>query len=87
MHPVGDFLFRPQDLGFKLVADLQLVFDQIFEPVTHRLFLIQSELFEGGFDFLDTAHRTHCGRMELKLQVFSGFQATELSTNTTGEFL
>ena len=36
-------LFGSQDFGFEIAAHLQLVFDEIVQPVTNRLFLIKAK--------------------------------------------
>ena len=57
-HPqsLGDFLFGPLDLGFELVAEFQLVLDEIVEPVADRLFLVERKFHKSGLDFFDAAH-------------------------------
>ena len=55
-HATGDFLLRPLDLGFELVADFQLILDEIVQPFADRLLVFQRQSREGRLDFLDAAH-------------------------------
>jgi hypothetical protein len=51
------FSFGSLNLGFEFVADLQLVFNEFVQPVKNLFQLLQRELRDHKFDFLNSAHR------------------------------
>ena len=53
---LGDFLLSPLDLCFKLIADLQLVFDEILQPFADRFQILERERRQRRLDFFDRAH-------------------------------
>ena len=57
MLAVSDLLFAPLDFSFEFVADFQLIFDEIVEPVTDRLLFFERKSVESRLDFFNGTHR------------------------------